>query len=75
MSVCEQVPTTHFSPLLLRLGGGQFALPGNLEMSVRQLLHAIECACAQGSCSESRSQASLVRQDHLLDCIMAYVTR
>jgi vesicle-fusing ATPase len=58
-----------------KLGGGQFTLPSSLQISVRQLLHAIECACIQGSCSPHRNQPSVVRQDHLLDCIMAYITR
>lgn len=60
-----------------KLGGGQFLLPSNLVISVRQLLHSIECACVQSDrpCPSGRVSPSHVQQDHLLDCIMTYVTR
>ena len=62
---------------LARSGGGQFLLPSNLSISVQQLLHAIECACTQSHtpCSGGRSTPAFVKQDHLLDCIMVFVTR
>ncbi len=61
-----------------RVGGGQFSLPGNLAISVRQLLHAIECGCVQSNanCSHgNRVVSANIKEDHLLDCIMAFVTR
>ncbi|CAI8055730.1 Vesicle-fusing ATPase [Geodia barretti] len=58
-----------------KFGSGQFSLPSNLLVSVRQLHQAIQCACVHGSCSSDHREPSVVRQDHLLDCIMASVTR
>ena len=64
---------------IFRSGGGDFSLPGNLALSLQQLHHSLDCACAESEvdCSSSaeRREEALVRQDHLLDCIMAYVTR
>ncbi len=62
-----------------RSGGGEFSLPGNLALSLQQLLHSLDCACAESEvdCSSGgeRKEEALIRQDHLLDCIMSYVTR
>lgn len=66
-----------------RIGGGDFSLPGNLAISIQQLLNAVECACVESevSCSggsdvnAGRSKPVLIKQNHLLDCIMKYVTR
>ncbi len=63
---------------LCRSEGGDFSLPSNLAVSIQQLLHALDCACAESEadCSSGeRREEALVKQDHLLDCIMSYVTR
>ena len=61
-----------------RFGGGEFSLPGNLAISIQQLLHAVDCACAESEADRSsgeRREEALVKQDHLMDCIMLFVTR
>ena len=62
-----------------RLGGGVFSLPSNLEISIQQLVHAVECVCTDGSTSCGGGaggwSSTLVRQDLLLDCIMAFITK
>ncbi len=56
--------------------GGEFDLPGNLELPVRQVLLAIDCACArsEASCSmKAPYQRSHIQEQHLVDCIMGVV--
>lgn len=60
-----------------RLGGGKFSLPGNLEISMQQLVHALECACvlSHAHCGATRPSPAYLKQDHLTECIMTFVTR
>ena len=65
--------------LSYRQGGGLFSLPNNLAISIQQLVHAVECVCTDSSTSCGGGaggwSTTLVRQDLLLDCIMASVTK
>ena len=65
--------------LSFRSGGGLFSLPTNLAMSMQQLVHAVECVCTDSgtSCGGGAGgwSSTLVRQDLLLDCIIAFVTK
>ena len=64
--------------LIVRFEGGQFVLPGNLELPVRQVLLAVDCACARSevACSVTPPyQTSRIREQHLLDCIMGVVNK
>ena len=61
-----------------RLGGGQFVLPDNLELPVRRVVLAIDCACArsEAECSvKAPYRTSYVNEQHLLDCIMGVVNK
>ena len=56
-----------------------FSLPSNLAISIQQLVHAVECVCTDGGtfCGGGTGgwSSTLVRQDLLLDCIMAFLTK
>lgn len=69
-AVSEWMPICCF-----RHGGGVFSLPNNLVISVRQLQHAIDCACLlTDNCSSVSSLSSTntpfyIHQKHFIDCI------
>lgn len=58
-----------------RSDGGRFSLPGNLAISMEQLLHSIDCACVTSEESCDFKHSSQIRQDHLLNCIMTHIRK
>ena len=66
--------TCHFSSLF-RFDGVHFSLPGNLAISVEQLVHAIDCVCSRSEMPCTVSHPNHVKQDHLLECIMIVISQ
>ena len=57
-----------------RVGGGGFTVPGNLAISVSELMFAVDCACARSNADCGMKQHSSITQEHLLNCIMSTVS-